>query len=259
MTGRAKYMTVGTVASVGLYSAALSADFRGTARFAVSPQWGVLDSGGGAGVEAVVPEPEPIQADVWSDFRKELSDCGEAPPETTVAFVGDVMLSRAVMSQLRAGGDWGRAFDGFRGWLTGADITVGNLETAVTDGRPVGLMEMAFRADPAAAPALAAAGFDVVSLANNHTPNFGESGLLNTFEHLSDAGVRYVGAGPDDFAAWQPVYVERNGIIFGFVAANDGDVVRSLTPPRRVMPERRSPARSGCSRRFRRHASPPTR
>jgi len=238
MSDRAKLVVVGLIASIGLYCAALSANsFREPLDLgitAVADTWlptvtPNAEAAAGSQSEGLGPAAKPeAEADSWEKHKAALRSCGEAPPETSIAFVGDVMLSRAVMAQIKAGsGDWREPFAGFADWLASADITVGNLETAVTDGRRVGLTEMVFRADPEAATALADVGFDVVSLANNHTPNFGQAGLANTFRHLNEAGVRYVGAGPDDFAAWQPVYVQKNGLVFGFVAVNDGDVVPS--------------------------------
>jgi poly-gamma-glutamate synthesis protein (capsule biosynthesis protein) len=135
------------------------------------------------------------------------------------------MLSRAVGSAMKASGNYDAPFKAMTSWLRSADLAFGNLETAITPGREVKTMEMAFRADVPVAKAMADAGFDVLSLANNHTPNFGESGLMNTFEALKNAGIRQVGAGLDDFGAYQPAYLKANGLMFAFIAQNDSDVV----------------------------------
>ena len=67
-------------------------------------------------------------------------------------------------------------------------------------------------------PALLSAGFDVISLANNHTLDWGEDNLLDTLARLNQAGLPYVGAGRNRDEAWRPVILERNGTRVGFLA-----------------------------------------
>lgn len=135
----------------------------------------------------------------------------------TLIAVGDVMLSRAVAERMRAhGADY--PFSGTRDILREGDIVFGNLETPIVEGRAISYGEMTFRADTEAAGALARAGFTIVSLANNHTTNFGPDGLRATFRHLSDAGIAYAGAGNNRAEAYAPAYVERNGTTFAFLA-----------------------------------------
>ncbi len=64
------------------------------------------------------------------------------------------------------------------------------------------------------------AGFDVLSLANNHTGDYGPTALIETVERVADAGILPVGAGRNVAAAREPAVVERNGIRFGFLAFN---------------------------------------
>lgn len=147
----------------------------------------------------------------------------EPPPEVTMIAVGDIMLSRAVAKRMRQYG-YDYPFANTTEFLRSADITFGNLETSITPGPEVQPFEMSFRADPESAVALRDAGFDVLSLANNHTPNFGEIGLQDTMSYLDDAGIVHVGAGTD-IQAHQPKFVTVNGIRFAFLAYNDNDVV----------------------------------
>lgn len=142
------------------------------------------------------------------------------PPEARVIFVGDIMLSRAVAKKM-----WSRGADfpfaSTSELIRGADIAFGNLETTITEGPVVEAFEMRFRADAHAARALKNAGFDVLSLANNHTFDFGEKGLLDTLSALDVEGVVHVGAGKDDVEAGQPMFVNANGIQFAFLAYTD--------------------------------------
>jgi len=52
------------------------------------------------------------------------------------------------------------------------------------------------------------AGFNLVSIANNHTMDYGVEGLLVTMEALDEARLPYAGAGSDLWEARQPAYLE---------------------------------------------------
>jgi poly-gamma-glutamate capsule biosynthesis protein CapA/YwtB (metallophosphatase superfamily) len=145
-------------------------------------------------------------------------------PEVSLVAVGDIMLSRTVAKRMHQyGPDY--PFASTTAFIRSADIAFGNLETSITPGEAVQPMEMSFRADPEAAQALKDAGFDILSLANNHTPNFGAQGLLDTFHYLDSVGIAHAGAGPDSVGAHAPAFLNVRGIRFAFLAYNDHDVV----------------------------------
>jgi poly-gamma-glutamate synthesis protein (capsule biosynthesis protein) len=101
--------------------------------------------------------------------------------------------------------------------LQTADFTVGNLESALgTVGEPAA-KRYPFRAPPEAAAALALAGFDLVSLANNHGADYGPEALLQALELLRTQNVATVGAGSNDVAAHTPHVAEVNGLKLGFL------------------------------------------
>jgi poly-gamma-glutamate capsule biosynthesis protein CapA/YwtB (metallophosphatase superfamily) len=103
-----------------------------------------------------------------------------------------------------------------------ADLCVVNLECCIaTGGRPARGRVFHFRAPPVAVDALAHLGVDCVTLANNHALDFGPEALLETLEHLSAAGIRWVGAGPDADAARAPVLLEAGGERLRVVAVSD--------------------------------------
>jgi poly-gamma-glutamate capsule biosynthesis protein CapA/YwtB (metallophosphatase superfamily) len=124
----------------------------------------------------------------------------------TVALVGDVMLGRGVndaLRTLRPDQPWGDVLP----QLVPADLRIVNLECALTDHeRPWTRTPKVFhfRADPSAVEVLRAAHVDCCALANNHTLDFEERGLLDTLEHLKAAGIRYAGAGLDREQAARP-------------------------------------------------------
>ncbi len=117
---------------------------------------------------------------------------GDAP--ITWAFVGDVMLGRGVAQALD--GDWENAWSGVQPWLAGADWGMANLESplvTLATERPAESSEdqapYDLRAPTEAVAALRAAGFDVVSLANNHALDASEAGLAQTIAVLDGVGI----------------------------------------------------------------------
>src|SRR3712207_2636149 len=111
----------------------------------------------------------------------------------SVALTGDVMLGRGVNETLRAARPdepWGDVLP----LLDSADLRMINLECAITaHKRPWSRTSKVFhfRTDPPAVEVLKAARIDACSLANNHTLDFEERGLLDTLSHLDTAGIRY--------------------------------------------------------------------
>lgn len=160
-------------------------------------------------------------------FEAPAPDVAEPPARTTIFAVGDIMLSRDVGSTILRKKDVGYPYLQTKEVIAAADIAFANLETPVTPGAPVPTNSMSFRADPETVTGLAEAGFDVVSLANNHTPNEGEAGLRDTFKYLKAAGIAFSGAGLNEAEAYRPTVIEHDGVRFAFLSYNDADTVPS--------------------------------
>jgi len=125
----------------------------------------------------------------------------------TLALTGDVMLGRRVTEALndhmRPEEPWGDV----RPLLDAADLRIINLECAITDNEQPWIRTAKvfhFRAQPSAIETLRTARIDACSLANNHTLDFEEQGLLDTLEHLDAAGIRHAGAGRNQEEAADP-------------------------------------------------------
>jgi poly-gamma-glutamate capsule biosynthesis protein CapA/YwtB (metallophosphatase superfamily) len=104
--------------------------------------------------------------------------------------------------------------------LAAADLTVGNLENTLSrDGAPTQGGD-SFAADPRVAEGLHLAGFDVLSLANNHVGDWGERALVQTVDRVREMGITPVGAGRDLATAAAPVVLERDGVRIGIVATD---------------------------------------
>ena len=109
--------------------------------------------------------------------------------------VGDIMLGRRVGDSLEQRGDPTAVFRPLAKRLASADITVGNLESTLSMSGPPRQGTDSFGADTSVLEGLRMAGFDLLSVANNHLGDFGENAIVETLERLDDAGFRTVGAG----------------------------------------------------------------
>ncbi|MCB0642389.1 MAG: CapA family protein [Phaeodactylibacter sp.] len=139
----------------------------------------------------------------------------------SVIGVGDMMLGTNYPSTAYLPPNGGKdLLKDVTGILQNADLTFGNLEGTILDqGGTVKQCKnpelcYAFRSPESYIQHFSNAGFDLVSLANNHSGDFGPSGRKRTKEVLDEVGIGYAGlAGTDEW-----VIVERNGTKFGMAA-----------------------------------------
>ncbi|MEI7553924.1 CapA family protein [Candidatus Chlorohelix sp.] len=143
--------------------------------------------------------------------------------QVTLLAVGDVMLGRDVaLSSAISPEKSDYPFAVMPKLRKGVDLVFGNLESPIvapenrSNASSGGYL---FPADSESAGALKRNGFDIVTLANNHSLDYGRAGLQDTINSLKSAGVAYVGAGEDAATANQTVYMERNGLRLAFIAA----------------------------------------
>jgi poly-gamma-glutamate synthesis protein (capsule biosynthesis protein) len=101
--------------------------------------------------------------------------------------------------------------------LAAPDLTVANLETPIAPVAGSGVREYVFNAPQEAAAALAHAGVDLVTVANNHAFDQGRAGFLETLERIERAGLGVLGAGPAG-APEGPVFREVGGLRLAFLA-----------------------------------------
>ncbi len=149
----------------------------------------------------------------------------QPPPKRSFAMVavGDIMLDRNVWRAIRNNG-YRSILAKVRDLTRSADIAFANLECPLSDQGPHSPSKyLLFRAPPETAQVLVDGGFDIVSLANNHTLNAGKTGVENTIDTLEKYGVAYCGCRrPDEKAdAWKPTYFAVNDYVLGFMAYTD--------------------------------------
>ena len=139
-----------------------------------------------------------------------------ADSELTLAFAGDVHFEAHLRGLLE---DPDAALSEVAPLLGAADVTMLNLETAITDRGAPEPKDYTFRASPVALDALAAAGVDVVSLANNHGMDFGVAGYRDTLAAKADAPLAVIGIGRDAAEAYEPYVQSVDGTRVAILAA----------------------------------------
>lgn len=137
-------------------------------------------------------------------------------------FAGDILLSDHVMAAYnKAGGINGVLDDGLRAEISRADIFMANEEFPFSDGGTAAKgKQFTFRSPTANVSIMNEIGVDIVSLANNHSLDFGTDALVDTCTALDGAGIKYAGAGPDMDRAKQLQTFEAGGKTIGFLAAS---------------------------------------
>lgn len=139
---------------------------------------------------------------------------------------GDVNVDPENIPNLRANGH-GYAWSGLGGLFKRDDLTVINLECAVSKLGSPAAKEFTFRGDLAALPAMRAAGIEAANLGNNHSQDFGTQAMLDTRENLLKNGIQPVGVGENLAQATRAALFEVKGwkvAVLGF-----GGVVPSYT------------------------------
>lgn len=139
-------------------------------------------------------------------------------PTITITAVGDMIFDRKVKTLIATSGGLAplrHVYD----LLDDADITVGNLESPLSDGGTKNTAkDVTFRGDPRGIEGLAASGFDFLSLGNNHVLDYGPEALADTTAALDAKGIGYAGAGANRTAAWTPAVREVNGATVAFLS-----------------------------------------
>jgi poly-gamma-glutamate capsule biosynthesis protein CapA/YwtB (metallophosphatase superfamily) len=145
--------------------------------------------------------------------------------EIRVVLAGDTMLGRGVAAEIRRRGTARGLFaPEIVEEARAADLVLLNLECCVSERGepwPDPAKPFFFRAPPLALEALAELGVDCVTLANNHTLDFGTTALLDTLRHLDEAGIARVGAGEDVEEARRPAVLRARGLRVAVIGVTD--------------------------------------
>lgn len=156
-------------------------------------------------------------------FASPAEDLYKIPDdEIDLLFAGDIMLDRGVRQNVEAyfGHGYGALFERAP-QIREADIAFANLEGPASDkGEDQGSI-YSFRMEPRSLTALREAGFDVLSVANNHAGDWGREAYADTIANIHNAGMFAIGGGAHKTDAKKPKIIEQKGIKIGFLGFSD--------------------------------------
>jgi poly-gamma-glutamate synthesis protein (capsule biosynthesis protein) len=128
------------------------------------------------------------------------------------------MLADGPGRTIAAGGDPLAAFAPI---LAQADYRIGNLEVPVAgNGQPHASKIVTFRAEPAALAVLKGR-FDAVSVANNHSGDYGQGAFVETLQHVAAAGIASFGGGRNLAEAHRPLWIDIRGLKIAILGYNE--------------------------------------
>lgn len=159
---------------------------------------------------------------------------GQTREPVTIIGVGDIMMGSLYPEPVLPPEDGKFLMKEVEHVLQNADVTIGNLEGVLLDegGTPKTCRDpkvcYVFRSPTRYVRNLVNAGFDAMSLANNHAGDFGEAGRKSSMKTLEGAGIHHAGQ-----LQQQYVTFEKNGVRFGFAAfAPNSNCVSLLDIPK---------------------------
>lgn len=150
---------------------------------------------------------------------------GDSTPETVMmTFVGDIIFGRYVHKRLAAIGDFSASFWDIADDLKVADLTIGDLECSLSDTFPqpeeADPQTFLFKTWTETVSGLTLADIDVLARANNHSFNFGATGMQDTTRTLDEAGILHFGMGNNLDEARAASVVEVKGTTYAFLGYN---------------------------------------
>ncbi|MFF7589280.1 CapA family protein [Kitasatospora purpeofusca] len=189
------------------------------------------------------PDPAAVKASRSAKAAADAAAAAKAPPDAadgsgapgdqaasdsaaprpdgsiTVAFAGDVHFEGRTEERLSVQPPE-TALGPISKSLAAADLSVLNLETAITGRGAPEAKTYTFRTSPKALTALKDSGVDVVSLANNHAVDFGADGLADTLAAKASSPLPIVGLGRNSQEAYAPYVTTVRGVKVAVVAAS---------------------------------------
>jgi poly-gamma-glutamate capsule biosynthesis protein CapA/YwtB (metallophosphatase superfamily) len=169
--------------------------------------------------------PQAVPSELTQTSPPTLEPTSTESQPVVLAFVGDIMLGRSLAQKIAAG-KGSEIFASVTQVLQSADWTVGNLECAVGEGGKPAAKGYTFLAPSLSALELKNAGFNLLSLANNHILDYGMDVFRQTQSLLKENGIQAVGAGENASLAHAPAIETVAGLRVAFLAYADVPVER---------------------------------
>ena len=172
--------------------------------------------------EQLVQFHEKLRNDIGKDVIDEIKP---QVSRATISGVGDLLIAISIITDARqADGthNFKPMFELVKPYISNADIAFANQET-ILGGEELGLSGYPlFNSPYEVGDAVIDAGFDVVSIANNHTLDKGEQGVLNAIDYYNSTELIYTGAYKSEEDRATIRTIEENGITFSFLAYSYG-------------------------------------
>jgi hypothetical protein len=156
------------------------------------------------------PSPDPATN---PDPTAPSTDQTPSTAEWTLMLAGDSLLTRQIA-------DGVNPFDRQKPSLRSADLAVINVETAISNAKDKEPKAYNFKSPARFAQLMNEAGVDVGSLANNHSMDFGDQGMVDTVDALTESGVTPVGAGINRAQALKPSVHSVKGVKVAVIGAS---------------------------------------
>ena len=144
------------------------------------------------------------------------SSAAKKSRDVIINVVGDVHGESAIKKE---------AIPSLKKYFADGNLNIFNLETAITAETKKEEKEYNFNSDPSFLKVLRSVGFNLATVANNHSYDFGEKGFLDTLQALDKAGIKYVGGGVNSAIAYQGQVFTFKGIrigVLGLAKVNGG-------------------------------------
>jgi poly-gamma-glutamate capsule biosynthesis protein CapA/YwtB (metallophosphatase superfamily) len=154
---------------------------------------------------------------VVAKSKSSISNSLKNDQSIRVTFAGDLMLDWSIKNTIKKKGI-NYPFEQVRKEVSKSDISIANLETAVTKRTKRFPKTYNFKANPSAIKGVTNAGFDLVSLANNHSMDYGQEGLIDTLNELKKRNLPYIGAGKNSAEAYRVKTFTVKGKKISFLA-----------------------------------------
>ena len=169
------------------------------------------------------PPQIPSHPTVLAHFQKPTTLHPDFHSQLSISLGGDLMPYEMIKPEYTT-----YLWDNVGADFFGSDIVFANLETPIDTKQKqsfvpeVMLSNMLFNTDEQTFSIFNGngqfKGFDILSVANNHSLDMGEAGLLATLQNLKHKNILSIGAAASAEEAEQPVIIERNGFKIGFIA-----------------------------------------
>lgn len=161
--------------------------------------------------DTVTPEPSPTITP---------TPTATPIPVITLLFTGVIVPARCVQAAIDARGSPDYLYAEVLDQIQQADLAIGTLNATLSDStQHTGCVPTYMLVGSSNnADALAAAGFDIMSVATNHIKNGGNQAFLDTLDNLRRVGIAPVGAGSNLEEALKPLVVTVKGVRFGIVS-----------------------------------------